>query len=166
MEYVRRLVGGADGRLMCDVSEGQRHPPWQVLLRPPPEPHFTGWTNHDYSDYDLEHAGSIDSSRQFWLTPGNFYYYGIFEGPASYTTLIPGDSGFSPLTGWVIGYHLCGYGEIENLGNDVYNLYGDFREGSLVTIGRGPDGRRDGVIISVDGGVGFGEDAFTFPESW
>lgn len=167
--YVRRLVGGESGDLMWEISEGQRHAPWPVVIVPGPEPNWNGYSNPVLSDYDWEYAGEYNQSRQFWLTPGNFYYYAIFEGVAGYSTFVSSAGGPDPssyLTGWVIGYRLCGYGAPTNTGDDVYNLWGDFGERSLMSVNNptaafsgpegfyvGPDGRPDGVIIMVNSGV-------------
>ena len=174
--YVRRLVGGAQGNLMWDVSEGQRHPPWPIVVVPTPEatdwPDLEGgYVNPEYSAYAFENTTNYRDDYQFWLTPGNFYYYALFEGVGGYSTFVTqGDEGANinaPITGAIIGFHLAGYGTIFNAGNDVYNLWGDFPERSLLTFNTrdfqnaqsfadiyvGPDGRRDGVIIVVDSGV-------------
>jgi hypothetical protein len=174
--YVRRFVGGGEGTLMWDVSEGQRHAPWPVVLSPAPEYHWTGYRNplvtvqDKIRDFDLASPG-----LQFPLTPGNFYYYGIFEGLAGYTSFINSGGDINPegaVTGLVIGYKLCGYGAPDNLGEDAYNLWGDFEERSLFTFNEpmhgmpqstdelttGPDGRKDGVIIILDSMVSINDE--------
>ncbi len=167
--YVSRMVGGEQGNLMWDVSEGQRHAPWPIVVVPDPQPHWTGYVNPQFSFSD-EKAGRYRDDYQFWLTPGNFYYYAIFEGVGGYSSFVSDSSGprmDAPITGAIIGFHLAGYGTIFNAGQDVYNLWGDYTERSLFTVNEplsgtpaspadiyvGPDGRRDGVIIVVDGGV-------------
>jgi prepilin-type N-terminal cleavage/methylation domain-containing protein len=166
--YVRRLVGGEQGNLMWEISEGQRHAPWPIVVVPVPEPTVwpDGYTNPSFSSYAFENTTNYRDDYQFWLTPGNFYYYALFEGVGGYSSFVNGNAD-APITGAVIGFHLAGYGTIFNGGNDVYNLWGDFTERSLFTVNNaisgtidslddiyvGPDGRRDGVIIVVDSGV-------------
>jgi prepilin-type N-terminal cleavage/methylation domain-containing protein len=168
--YVRRLVGGEQGNLMWDISEGQRHPPWPIMVVPEPEEHWTGYQNPEYSAYAFENTTNYRDDYQFWLTPGNFYYYALFEGVGGYSTFVSQDdtpNPNAPITGAIIGYHLAGYGTIFNPGNDVYNLWGDYTERSLFSFNEqwsgdpqsfadiyvGPDGRRDGVIMVADSGV-------------
>ncbi len=167
--YVRREVGGEVGTLMWDVSEGQRHAPWPIMVMPEPDQLEwpMGYTNPWYSEYDLNYTTTFHDDHQFWLSPGNFYYYGIFEGLAGYSPFLGG--GTNPrayITGWVIDYKLAGYGAIDNPGQDVYNLWGDYEDRSLYSYNQpisfpmtmesiyvGPDGRPDGVIIVVSGGI-------------
>jgi len=168
--YVRREVGGQLGNLMWEVSEGQRHPPWPIMVVPEPEEHWTGYQNPQYSAYAFENTTNYRDDYQFWLTPGNFYYYALFEGVGGYSSFVSDGSGpriEAPITGAVIGFHLAGYGTIFNPGHDVYNLWGDYVERSLFTVNEplsgppesfadiyvGPDGRRDGVILVADSGV-------------
>ncbi|MFH1676399.1 MAG: type II secretion system protein, partial [bacterium] len=171
--YIRRLVGGERGNLMWDISEGQRHAPWPIVVVPAPEPDVaTGYVNPSFFNYAFEGTSNYRDDYQFWLTPGNFYYYAIFEGVGGYSHFITTNGNpnpNAPVTGPIIGYHLCGYGTIFNAGQDVYNLWGDFTERSFFTYNRppsgdpatwtfediygGPDGRRDGVIFTIDSGV-------------
>jgi prepilin-type N-terminal cleavage/methylation domain-containing protein len=169
--YVRRLVGGSQGNLMWEISEGQRHAPWPVVVVPEPQPMEwpVGYTNPQYSAYAFENTTNYRDDYQFWLTPGNFYYYALFEGVGGYSSFVSDGGGpnpNAPITGAITGYHLAGYGTIFNPGDDVYNLWGDYTERSLFTVNNpittiesradiyvGPDGRRDGVIIVVDSGV-------------
>jgi prepilin-type N-terminal cleavage/methylation domain-containing protein len=169
--YVRRLVGGEQGNLMWEVSEGQRHPPWPIVVVPLPEEGGfpNGYQNPTYSAYAFEGTTNYRDDYQFWLTPGNFYYYALFEGVGGYSSFVSinGTARIeAPITGAIIGFHLAGYGTIFNAGQDVYNLWGDYTERSLFTVNQpidelesmadiyvGPDGRRDGVIIVVDSGV-------------
>ncbi len=170
-EYIRREVGGEPGNLMWDVSEGQRHPPWPIEVVPEPDPGKIGYANPLPGPEFIKQKGFRDD-YQFWLTPGNFYYYAIFDGIGYYSSFKDIDDDGKgnveyPVVGKVIGYRLCGYGSIINPGMDVYNLYGDYVERSLQTLNSGfdvktitnadfpagPDGRNDGVIITVDGGV-------------
>jgi prepilin-type N-terminal cleavage/methylation domain-containing protein len=172
--YVRRSVGGSLGNLMWDTSEGQRHAPWPIVVVPAPQPDvMTGYVNPTYSSFAFESSTNYRDDYQFWLTPGNFYYYALFEGTGSYSSFVSTSGGSggananAPLSGAVIGFHLCGYGTLSNAGHDVYNLFGDFPERSLFTVNEpisgtvtsfadiyvGPDGRRDGVILTVDSGV-------------
>ena len=168
--YVRRYVGGEQGNLMWEVSEGQRHAPWPIMVVP--EPQAMEWpqdyTNPKYSAYAFENTTNYRDDYQFWLTPGNFYYYALFEGVGGYSSFVTLNGVpqiDAPITGAIIGFHLAGYGTIFNAGQDVYNLWGDYTERSLFTFNYpppwdtreriyvGPDGRRDGVIIVVDSGV-------------
>jgi prepilin-type N-terminal cleavage/methylation domain-containing protein len=168
--YVRRNVGGSQGNLMWDISEGQRHAPWPVVVVPEPEAHWSGYVNPQFSAYAFENTTNYRDDYQFWLTPGNFYYYAMFDGVGGYSSFVWQNGQANPnapITGAIIGFHLCGYGTIFNPGNDTYNLWGDFTERSLFTVNEpltqdpesfadiyvGPDGRRDGVIIVVDSGV-------------
>lgn len=170
--YVRREVGGARGNLMWDVSEGQRHAPWPIVVVPEPAPDpLTGYVNPTVSSYAFEGTTNYRDDYQFWLTPGNFYYYALFEGVGGYSSFVTDENGpnpNAPITGAVIGFHLAGYGTIFNPGQDYFNLFGDYTERSLFTVNKpfdpnnvksfadiyvGPDGRRDGVIIVVDSGV-------------
>lgn len=171
--YVQREVGGEQGNLMWDVSEGQRHAPWPIVVVPVPQPDpATGYINPEYSAYAFENTTNYRDDYQFWLTPGNFYYYALFEGVGGYSSFVSdagGPNPNAPITGAIIGFHLAGYGTIFNAGQDMYNLYGDYTERSLFTMNPGPgaqwppesfadiyvgpDGRRDGVIITVDSGV-------------
>jgi len=168
--YVKRDVGGEQGNLMWDTSEGQRHAPWPIVVVPEPAAHWTGYVNPQYSAYAFENTTNYRDDYQFWLTPGNFYYYALFEGVGGYSSFVTDNNGpneNAPITGAIIGFHLAGYGTMSNAGQDVYNLWGDFTERSLFTVNNpfsgtpdsladiyvGPDGRRDGVIIVVDSGV-------------
>ena len=169
--YVRRLVGGEKGALMWDISEAQRHAPWPIVVIPQPQPHpMNGYINPVYSSYAFGSTTNYRDDYQFWLTPGNFYYYALFEGVGGYSSFVSDSGGANPnapITGAIIGFHLAGYGTIFNAGQDTYNLWGDYTERSLFTVNQpfdpgnptredlyvGPDGRRDGVIIVVDSGV-------------
>jgi type II secretory pathway pseudopilin PulG len=167
-EYINRRVGGKEGRLMWDVSEGQRHAPWPIIVVPTPQPSPIGFTN----PRQIQTTEKFPDDYQFWLTPGNFYYYAIFDGIAGYATFVDidgdgyGDAG-SPVEGPVTGYKLAGYGVNWSAGMDVYNLHGDYPERSLFSVNDpmdptlyvGPDGRRDGVIIVVQGGRDIDEQA-------
>lgn len=84
--YVKREVGGEQGNLMWDVSEGQRHAPWPIVVVPEPaaDPQ-TGYKNPSYSTFAFEGTTNYRDDFQFWLTPGNFYYYALFEGVGGYS---------------------------------------------------------------------------------
>lgn len=170
-EYIRREVGGERGNLMWEISEGQRHAPWPIIVVPRPDtPSPYGFYNPDPGTF-LQNATNYRDDYQFWLTPGNFYYYALFDGVGCYSSFVDTDGdGLGnieyPIQGAVIGFKLCGYGTIWNPGLDYYNLFGDFPERSLFTVNDplssynsildiyvGPDDRRDGVIIVVESGV-------------
>ena len=163
-EYIRREVGGEHGNLMWEISEGQRHVPWPIIVVPPPQPDPTGFVNPTPGTF-LQNATNYRDDYQFWLTPGNFYYYAIFDGVGCYSSFVNNDPDF-PIQGSIIGFKLCGYGTIWNPGQDYYNLKGDFVERSLFTVNDGsggittildayvgPDDRPDGIIIVVESGV-------------
>ena len=169
IEYIRREVGGERGNLMWEISEGQRHAPWPIIVVPPPTATPTGFVNPDPGTF-LQNAVNYRDDYQFWLTPGNFYYYAIFDGVGNYSSFLDDGNGPNinfPAQGAVIGFKLCGYGTIWNPGGDYYNLMGDFPERSLNTINIplagqpqnmieiyvGPDDRRDGVILVVESGT-------------
>ena len=170
-EYIRREVGGEHGNLMWEISEGQRHAPWPIIIVPEPDvPSPYGFINPDPGTF-LQNATNYRDDYQFWLTPGNFYYYALFDGVGCYSSFvdIDGDGQGNiefPIQGAVIGFKLCGYGTIWNPGLDYYNLFGDFQERSLFTLNDpsgginsildiyvGPDDRRDGVVIVVESGT-------------
>lgn len=166
-EYIKREVGGEGGNLMWEISEGQRHPPWPIIVVPTPPASPTGFVNPEAGTF-LQNAKEYRTDYQFWLTPGNFYYYALFDDAGCYSSFLDTDGdGLGniefPSQGSVIGFKLAGYGTITNPGDDCYNLWGDYPEGSLFTINTpikettdieylyvGPDGRRDGVIIVVE----------------
>jgi type II secretory pathway pseudopilin PulG len=170
-EYIRREVGGERGNLMWEISEGQRHAPWPIIVIPPPPPVLGGFDNPTPGTF-LQNATNYRDDYQFWLTPGNFYYYALFDGVGGYSSFVDTDGdGVGnieyPIQGAVIGFKLAGYGTIWNPGQDYFNLYGDFTERSLFTVNKapvggfddltdiyvGPDDRRDGVIIVVESGT-------------
>jgi hypothetical protein len=169
--YVHRLVGGERGDLMWDVSEGQRHAPWPIVVvpEPAPDPTATGYVNPVYPGCG-DNVTAYGKSHQFYLTPGNFYYYAVFEGLAGYSPFLSTNSSGAnpnaPISGNPVGYRLCGYGGPTNTGEDVYNLWGDFPDRSFFTSNSqyqgpltlkstyvGPDGRPDGVIFVVSSGI-------------
>jgi type II secretory pathway pseudopilin PulG len=167
-EYIRRKVGGENGNIMWDVSEGQRHPPWPIIVVPDPEQSTRGYIN-PLPGPEFKDATRYSTSFQFWLTPGNFYYYALFDEMGGYSSFIDTDGdGVGnieyPIMGNVIGYILVGYGDIHNPGEDYYDLYGifggirfteDSPDGQVVEGSKGnggPDGRPDGVIIGLLGG--------------
>ncbi len=166
-QYFRRDVGGHNGNLMWDLSEGQRHPPWPIHVVPAPEPHWTGYVNPIESALNDPPDASARDDYQFWLAAGNFYYYAIFEFNGGYSAFQTGKDGLPdpsrPITSARVGYHLASYGDRLNAGTDVYNLWGDYQERSFLTVDNtdvdaslvfaGPDGRRDGVLLVVDSGV-------------
>jgi prepilin-type N-terminal cleavage/methylation domain-containing protein len=169
-EYIRREVGGERGNLMWEISEGQRHAPWPIIVVPDPEPNPYGFSNPRPGTF-LQNATNYRDDYQFWLTPGNFYYYALFDGVGCYSSFVTTDPGQGanpdfPIQGSVIGFKLAGYGTIWNAGGDYYNTFGDYPERSLFTLNDpdlgfesildiyvGPDDRRDGIIIVVESGT-------------
>jgi Tfp pilus assembly protein PilE len=173
-QLVERQVGGQDGNRMWDVSEGQRHAPFPIMVIPYPTPDSPG-NYYDYVNprigFNLHSATQPKDDYLFFLLPGNFYYYATFNSPGGYSAFIDGDL-TRPFQTEIIGYNLAGYGSIENLGKgvfDVYNIFGDYTDRSLGTVNNpneydgticiegdtqyvGPDGRSDGVIIVVQSG--------------
>jgi prepilin-type N-terminal cleavage/methylation domain-containing protein len=162
-EYIRREVGGQRGNLMWEISEGQRHAPWPIIVVPEPEADCWGYVNPLAGTF-LQNVTNYRDDYQFWLTPGNFYYYALFDGVGGYSSFVNSNPQF-PIQGAVNGFKLAGYGTIWNPGDDVYNVRGDYPERSLFTVNCpgamddildiyvGPDGRRDGVIIVVESGT-------------
>ena len=112
--YVQRSVGGEQGNLMWDVSEGQRHAPWPIVVVPEPEANWFGFTNPKFgAAYAFQNTTNYRDDYQFWLTPGNFYYYALFEGVGGYSSFVTVNgvaNPNAPITGAVIGFHLAGYG--------------------------------------------------------
>jgi len=175
-EYVQRIIGGQKGFSMWEVSEGQRHPPWPIIVVPDPDPHWTGYMNPTLTEYGKGKEIDYRGAHQHYLTPGNFYYYALFNGIGGYSSFNLDESGIpdpeSPVIGNVIGFRLAGYGNVKNPGHDYYNLWGDYEENSLGTFNfedqseitihpgesyerntfSGPDGRPDGVIIVAGSG--------------
>jgi len=169
-EYILREVGGEKGNLMWEISEGQRHAPWPIIVVPTPSASPTGFVNPDPGTF-LQNAKEYRDDYQFWLTPGNFYYYALFDAVGCYSSFLDTDGdGLGniafPNQGAVIGFKLAGYGDIRNPGNDYYNLWGDYPERSLFTTNTpirettdienlyvGPDSRKDGVIILIESGI-------------
>jgi prepilin-type N-terminal cleavage/methylation domain-containing protein len=170
-QYVERRVGGEKGNLMWDVSEGQRHSPFPIVVVPDPDPdaptNYYNYVNPTTSNNFADVANFRDD-HLFFLLPGNFYYYCTFSGIGGYSPLVNGDYD-KPVLGECTGFNLAGYGTTTNPAKDVYNLYGDFTDRSLFSLNNpdatfstladrdaiyvGPDGRNDGVIIVVQSGA-------------
>ncbi|MEO7993885.1 MAG: type II secretion system protein [bacterium] len=165
-QLVRRQVGGEKGDLMWDVSEGQRHSPFPIVVVPDDARNpllGTGAVAVGATNYRDDH--------QFWVTPGNFYYCATFSGIGNYGSFVSDSGGVNynaPIMGTVTGWKLAGYGTVTNPGQDVYNIIGDFPDRSLNSVNQdtsgasgvadidkfyvGPDGRRDGVILVLQSG--------------
>lgn len=162
-----RFVGGPSGELMWDVSEGQRHPPFQVHIATNPDPvllRSVREVNPPAAALALDSA----MNQQNRLAPGNFYYLPLHDpsGTArwlhSYDWSSPRGDYSKPSEVRIVGYRLAAFGSALNLGQDVFSLYGDFPDSALngpamhfppLGIGdidawhaRAPDGRPDGVI--------------------
>ncbi|MFH1513977.1 MAG: hypothetical protein ABIG42_00810 [bacterium] len=169
-QLVEREVGGIDGNLMWDVSEGQRHSPFPIVLVPDPDPNAP--INHYHYINPKTEEGSIPAYKEdhlFFHLPGNFYYYATFNTKGGYASIENTES-LNPRATQVIGYNLAGYGVRRNSAQDVYNIFGDYPERSLNTQNNpndsedkpiydirskfyaGHDGRNDGVIIVVQHG--------------
>lgn len=172
LQYVERRVGGEKGNLMWDVSEGQRHSPFPIVVIPDPDPdapnNYYSYVNPTTSNNFADVANFRDD-HLFFLLPGNFYYYCTFSGIGGYSSLVnESESWDHPVLGACTGFNLAGYGTTSNPAKDVYNLYGDYTDRSLFTVNNptatwstledrdniyvGPDGRNDGVIIVVQSG--------------
>lgn len=172
-QLVERQVGGKKANLMWDVSEGQRHAPFPIVVVPEPTTNSPG-NYYNYvnpvSGFNLHSANPPETAHLFFLLPGNFYYYATFNTPGGYGAFIDGNLN-QPYQIDVTGYNLAGYGSIKNPAKDVYNIMGDFSARSLFTLNNpnqdftglspeevrdkiyvGADGRNDGVIIVVQGG--------------
>jgi len=172
-QLVERQVGGKKANLMWDVSEGQRHAPFPIVVVPDPSPDAPG-NYYDYVNprigFNITDVAQHETDYLFFLLPGNFYYYATFNSPGGYSAFINGDLN-RPFKTEVIGYNLAGYGSIKNPAKDVYNIMGDYTDRSLFTVNNpdqdfaglspeevsnkiyvGPDGRNDGVVIVVQSG--------------
>jgi hypothetical protein len=175
-----RVPAGLSGNLMWDVSEGQRHPPFMVLASgeragayyAPPKGTGGVTVTSDMHD-DTDAAGvTVNEGKSGELhpcLPGNFYYYPVFSSPANWTVFY---GGCSPMTSTISGFRLALYGSHENTGQDVYDMFGDFKDGMIshyiddlnvpevkvYNLG-GPDGRPDGVleVVSSDVRISFVE---------
>lgn len=172
-QLTERRVGGEGGNLMWDVSEGQRHAPFPIVVVPDPDPdaptNYYQYVNPTTSNNFADVANYRDD-HLFFLLPGNFYYYATFSGIGGYSPLA-NDDPTKPVLAEVTGFNLAGYGTTTNPAKDVYNILGDFTDRSLFTRNNptismsgltladkdlmyvGPDGRNDGVIIVVQSGA-------------
>lgn len=173
-QMVDRQVGGEKGDLMWDISEGQRHIPFPIVVVPEPDPNAPD----NYYHYTNPTSGGISNitnyrdDHLFFLMPGNFYYYATFASVGGYSSFLNIGQGIDynkPVISEVTGFNLAGYGTITNPAKDVYNIFGDYPNRSLFTINNpnvtlsglqdldkiyvGPDGRSDGVIIVVQSGA-------------
>lgn len=179
LQDAHRQVGGELGNLMWDVSEGQRHIPFPIIVVPDPDPaaptNYFHYVNPTVSN-NFSGVANFRDDHLFFLLPGNFYYYATFSGIGGYSSFIDtgvGDTYDQPTMGEVTGFNLAGYGTTTNPAQDVYNILGDYPERSLFTWNSnpqpgemddytledrdktyvGPDGRNDGVIIVVQSGA-------------
>jgi prepilin-type N-terminal cleavage/methylation domain-containing protein len=170
-----RVPGGAEDNLMWDVSEGQRHPPFMLLQDGEragsnyAAPNGTPGASRVAGGFDDTGAqGSYYNTsgemQLHYLLPGNFYYYPVIDSPSNWNVYYPGTPGQAGLT---VGYRIAVYGMIDNVGKDVYDMFGDFEDRmisayvddlnvpdtTVPNIG-GPDGRRDGVIMVLSSTTG------------
>ena len=178
-QYVERQVGGEKGNLMWEISEGQRHSPFPIVVVPDPAADAPGNYYHYVNPTTANNFAVVANYRDdhlFFLMPGNFYYYATFSGIGGYSPLIvdrnfPEGNPDKPVLAEVTGFNLAGYGTMTNPAKDVYNILGDYTDRSLFTINNpevdldgatlaqrdliyvGPDGRMDGVIIVVQSGA-------------
>lgn len=172
-QYIERQVGGEKGNLMWDISEGQRHSPFPIIVVPDPAAdapgNYYGYVNPTTSNNFSDVANHRDD-HLFFLMPGNFYYYATFSGIGGYSPLVNEDP-MKPVLSEVTGFNLAGYGTMTNPAKDVYNILGDYTDRSLFTVNNpnidlsgatladrdkiyvGPDGRTDGVVIVVQSGA-------------
>jgi prepilin-type N-terminal cleavage/methylation domain-containing protein len=177
-QLIDRQVGGEKGDLMWDLSEGQRHIPFPIVVVPEPDPdapdNYYQYTNPTMGAGNIGAATNYRDDHLFFLQPGNFYYYATFSTIGGYSSFLDtngdGEPDYDkPVIGEVTGFNLAGYGTISNPAKDVYNIFGDYPARSLFTINNpnvtlqgledldkiyvGPDGRSDGVIIVVQSGA-------------
>jgi type II secretory pathway pseudopilin PulG len=172
-QYCERQVGGDKGNLMWDISEGQRHSPFPIVVVPEPDPdaptNYYSYTNPT-APGNFANVANYRDDHLFFLQPGNFYYYATFASVGGYNSFINGQLDW-PVISEVTGYNLAGYGTMTNPAKDVYNIFGDYPDRSLFTLNNpdvdlnnltledrdklyvGPDGRTDGVIIVVQSGA-------------
>ena len=160
-----RVPAGAEDNLMWDISEGQRHPPFMVLQDGEQAGAYYACPNGlgddpeagDFDDAGAEgtYVNTSGETQLHYLMPGNFYYYAVMGSPANWNVYY---SGTSPQTNEISGYRLALYGSIDNVGQDVYDMFGDFEDRMIsefvddyqcnvdVPNLGGPDGRPDGVV--------------------
>lgn len=178
-QMAERKVGGENGNLMWDISEGQRHIPFPIVVVPDPDPgaddNYYGYINPTASI--LGGYSNVSNHRDdhlFFLQSGNFYYYATFSNVGGYNAFVDDgehDRWETPITSTVTGFNLAGYGSTRNPAKDVYNLMGDYPDRSFLSMNNpsvntgsltladmdliyvGPDGRNDGVVIVVQSGA-------------
>jgi prepilin-type N-terminal cleavage/methylation domain-containing protein len=158
------VPGGAEDNLMWDVSIGQRTPPYCVLqdgeqagaYYAAPEGYDADPTAGDFDDTGATgtYVNTSGETQLHYLLPGNFYYYAVMGSPSNWNVYY---AGTSPQTNEINGYRLALYGSIDNVGQDVYDMFGDFEDRMISqyvdnfqvsgapNFG-GPDGRPDGVV--------------------
>ena len=170
-----RVPGGQGDNIMWDVSEGQRHPPFSLLQDGEragsyyAAPDGTDGAQRTAGDYDDTGAqgsyyNNSGETELHYLLPGNFYYYPVTTSPGNWNLYYNGSPGQS---GETVGYRLAVYGAIDNGGQDVYDMFGDFEDRMIsgfvdnknvpdveVSNIGGPDGRRDGVIMVLSSSTG------------
>jgi len=170
-QLVDRQVGGEFNDLMWDVSEGQRHSPFPIVVVPEPDPNAPDNYYHYVNPTNPSNIKQkkFRNNHLFYQLPGNFYYYAVFSEAGGYTAFEKENPSL-PIRSEPVGFCLVGYGKINNPGKDTYNIFGDYpyrslgtsnapeplRENddvqSMYSVYAGSDGRSDGVIIFVGGG--------------
>jgi prepilin-type N-terminal cleavage/methylation domain-containing protein len=170
-QLCERQVGGEKGNLMWDISEGQRHSPFPIVVVPDPDPDSPTNYYHYVNPTTANNFANVANYRDdylFFLMPGNFYYYATFAAVGGYNSFVNGQLEW-PVISEVTGFNLAGYGSMTNPAKDVYNIVGDYPDRSLFTLNKpqdttdftlddldklyvGPDGRNDGVILVVQSG--------------
>jgi prepilin-type N-terminal cleavage/methylation domain-containing protein len=159
------VPGGADDNLMWDLSIGQRTPPYCVLQDGERAGSYYACPNglgDDPEAGDFDDTGALGTyintsgeTQLHYLMPGNFYYYSVMGSPSNWNVYY---AGTAPQTNDISGYRLALYGAIDNTGQDVYDMFGDFEDRMIsefvddyqcnvdVPNLGGPDGRPDGVV--------------------
>ncbi|MCD6120119.1 type II secretion system protein [bacterium] len=159
-----RDVGGRTNTIMWEISGGppkngdptpNGHPGWKYLF---PVQKHNPTTNEITPSGTVEHAP---------LMIGNFYYYSINRNNKSWGDYDPNwvdttvDASLREPPIWVDGFILVGYGSLQNDGQDIYDVYGEFKHhcrtadagggpNQPINSGTGgPDGIPDGAILVI-----------------
>ena len=180
--YTSRDVGGRTNNLMWEISGGppknqspmpHGHPGWELIY--PVHKHYK-LSNEINLNATNSPANPVHEHAGYLI--GNFYYYTINRNLKSWGEYNPAaidltvDASLREPPIWVDGYILAAYGALGNRGQDVYDVYGDYkyhcRTAQTGGAGRspvnpgpgGPDGIADGVIFTLSSttSVGSGGD--------